>query len=118
MFIEIFTVLITVWGSVSLLYYLLFKFISWGTYPGITLIYAAGDGSRALAQLEAERKTAELTGAHKKQQIIIVDYGLDSDGAKRLLGECRSGSNTYYCCPDSLCETLESVSGISNGSIG
>ncbi|NLA76361.1 MAG: hypothetical protein GX851_00780 [Clostridiales bacterium] len=106
MLIEVFTVLIAIWGSVSLLYYLLFKFVSWGTRPGVTVICAHGDGRQALMQLEAVRRTAELTGNRRKQRIVIVDFGVDEDVGETLVRECYGGSNTYFCGADSLADTI------------
>lgn len=75
MIVEVFTLIFAVIGVLSILRYLIFKFISFKEEKFTLVLPVFSENDEIFSKIENLREFCEFCGIHKKCTVVIVNYG-------------------------------------------
>jgi hypothetical protein len=78
------TIILAVVGVISILKFLIFKFISWKEEEFILVLPIFTESNDIFQRIENMREFCDFCGIHKKSTIVIVNYGASREFLQKI----------------------------------
>lgn len=81
---EIFTLIFAVIGILSILRFLIFKFITFKEEQFTLLLPVCNESEEIFIHIENLREFLDFTGVHKKCTVVIINYGVSKEFLEKI----------------------------------